>query len=61
MISKATACLGKLPHDSKADAAKHARNIERRGGGRMETYRCPYCGFFHVCGAKRNQETQRVR
>jgi hypothetical protein len=39
----------KRQYATKADARGHRRSLNAlRGNGRVESYRCGYCGFWHV-------------
>ena len=42
-LAQDSACLGKHPHRSRADAQK-----QTRGNKGMLPYRCSFCGFWHV-------------
>jgi rubrerythrin len=40
----ASACAGKFKHTSKANADKEIRHKKNW----LASYRCPFCGFWHV-------------
>lgn len=46
-----TSCVGKIRHESKADAASAMRNVFKRKGKKpgevTEPYRCDYCDGWH--------------
>jgi rubrerythrin len=41
-------CHAKLKHKSKAKAAKVAKRMGNTQTGRLNVYKCPWCGYFHV-------------
>lgn len=48
VFSPETQCKGKRGYSSKKIARDAARHHETNiGGGRLETYRCPHCGWWH--------------
>lgn len=60
-MSEATACDGKSAFKTRQIAERVARamNAPRRAQNRRQTghaparvYRCPYCGEYHITGAK---------
>lgn len=50
-------CAGKIRHDSEAKAWRHINGIMRRRGadGKMNAYRCKYCGFWHIGHARKGR------
>jgi hypothetical protein len=46
-FSPFTQCEGKRPFSHKRYAKAHAR-VAEQGIGRMQVYRCPHCGRWHV-------------
>lgn len=48
------ACAGKASFASRALALSTARSSNRRHeGARLQPYRCPHCGTWHVGNGKR--------
>ncbi|QIG80071.1 hypothetical protein [Stakelama tenebrarum] len=50
-MSLAPACYGKAAFDTHAQALRQMnrqRFRRRRGYGRVETYRCHICGYWHL-------------
>lgn len=48
LFSAVAQCDGKKQFRSKKLAKRSARHHETMlGGGRLESYRCPHCGWFH--------------
>lgn len=41
-------CTGKQRHDTQTEAVKHCISYLRRCGGLMHTYKCRFCGAWHV-------------
>lgn len=54
---KQASCAGKEAFTSPQDATKARRNQRNRRKATLETYRCQFCGSFHIgapqSGAKR--------
>lgn len=48
VYNPARQCHGKYRFDSKKRAKVEAKRREQIGQGRMNPYRCPHCGFFHL-------------
>lgn len=47
-------CSGKVRCESEAEAKRGARVMHRQFHKQFDTYRCPYCGGFHV-GTRRKR------
>lgn len=47
-------CDGKAKHDSEAKAWRAIAGVTKRRGwdGKMNAYRCGYCGFWHIGHAR---------
>lgn len=43
-----SSCAGKEPFTSPQDAAKAQRNQRKRHKATLDTYRCKFCGAFHI-------------
>jgi len=42
-------CRSKVPHGSRRVARAVAKDMmDRRGGGRLDAYRCRFCDAWHV-------------
>ncbi len=41
-------CVGKIPYLLRGNAEKVKRSMRGQGRGRIEEYRCPHCGWWHV-------------
>ena len=55
VFNRRSQCKGKIQYNSKADAKKAIRRRQTKNGRfshRVESYRCPHCGFFHLGSAK---------
>lgn len=65
MIRSANQCAGKLPYTNRETANKSALSLNKHGGKRMTTYKCPACGSFHIGhngkGNKLNPKTDMKR
>lgn len=47
VASEQAQCTGKRQHRTKVDAKRAARQSERLVKGQLDSYRCPWCGWFH--------------
>jgi hypothetical protein len=42
------ACMGKIPYKEKSEASEAKRRMLKKGRGKMEAYKCPYCKAWHI-------------
>jgi hypothetical protein len=55
---RASMCIGKAKHETKADAQAVMSRMRSKGhvmrGHVLHVYECPYCSFFHLGHTKKD-------
>lgn len=55
-MGRSRQCTGKIQHPTRRAARAHANALRcHQLATRMDTYRCTYCGFWHVGHFKRRR------
>lgn len=47
-ITAESACRHKVAHATRNDARHAAKDLARAQNRRVDTYRCPFCSFWHL-------------
>jgi hypothetical protein len=56
IITERDACTGKATFFHKNDARYAAKQIFRKTGRSASTYRCPFCGNWHVTKQRHGED-----